>query len=304
LLSEFDLAELLRRRLHQQRDVQVSGSASSYELAVLAEQVLTLNNSGAITRLADRLLQQAIRREEICFETLFAAVSHASVTTDPISMIDVFSYLMSVVRASFRPAIIFVIRDSNCAVTAFEKSVQISSTVCDLPVVCCIEQHIWAATYRNHAPCRLLSIMGENQIFLADPDGPHGSSPTGYKTDGPFRSQQEKTLYDQLQAIEETRDLFQPNAYPGFEFGNRPAEVDLLSSSLGIAIEVDGYHHFQKPERYRRDRRKDYLMQHHDYLVLRFLAEDVDRQIEPILRQIVDAVRSRRSRNSTARLTF
>ena len=52
-------------------------------------------------------------------------------------------------------------------------------------------------------------------------------------------------------------------------------EVDLLCAPSGLAIELDGSQHLGNPDAYRRDRRKDALLQEQGYLVLRFLAEDV-----------------------------
>jgi hypothetical protein len=52
-------------------------------------------------------------------------------------------------------------------------------------------------------------------------------------------------------------------------------EVDLLCADARLAIELDGAQHLSGPEAYRRDRRKDCLLQQNGYFVLRFLAEDV-----------------------------
>jgi very-short-patch-repair endonuclease len=58
-------------------------------------------------------------------------------------------------------------------------------------------------------------------------------------------------------------------------FGGTAAEVDLIACADGIAIEIDGYHHFTDAESYRRDRRKDLLLQTQGLIVIRVLAEDV-----------------------------
>lgn len=52
-------------------------------------------------------------------------------------------------------------------------------------------------------------------------------------------------------------------------------EVDFLCETAMLAVEIDGYHHFADKDAYRRDRRKDELLQENGYFVLRFLAEDV-----------------------------
>ncbi|MFZ0964997.1 MAG: DUF559 domain-containing protein [Terriglobia bacterium] len=63
-------------------------------------------------------------------------------------------------------------------------------------------------------------------------------------------------------------------------------EVDLLSATLRIAIELGGGQHFGDADAYRRDRRKDALLQQNGYLVLRFLAEDLGKYLD----QVVDAI--------------
>lgn len=89
------------------------------------------------------------------------------------------------------------------------------------------------------------------------------------------RSLAELAMFDALEATPSTAHRFELNQSVSFHFGSRAAEVDLLSRQDELAIEVDGYHHFTDPEHYRRDRRKDMLLQAHGYVVLRFLAEDI-----------------------------
>jgi very-short-patch-repair endonuclease len=57
-----------------------------------------------------------------------------------------------------------------------------------------------------------------------------------------------------------------------------------------VAVELDGAQHFADPVAYRRDRRKDQLLQENGYLVLRFLAEDVGRELEMVLDAILRAL--------------
>ena len=64
---------------------------------------------------------------------------------------------------------------------------------------------------------------------------------------------------------------------------NGGMEVDLLCVEAQLAIELDGAHHLESPEAYRRDRRKDMLLQQHGYFVLRFLAEDVGKHLDMVL---------------------
>ena len=76
-------------------------------------------------------------------------------------------------------------------------------------------------------------------------------------------------------------------------------EVDLLDSGSRLVIELDGGQHLANADAYRRDRRKDALLQEHGYFVLRFLAEDVGMQLDKVLDAIlrVLAMRDRESPN-------
>ncbi|MFM2415538.1 MAG: hypothetical protein RL385_261 [Pseudomonadota bacterium] len=107
------------------------------------------------------------------------------------------------------------------------------------------------------------------------------------------RSMAERLLYELLQAEPSTRDRFELNGQMAFRFGTRAAEVDLVSVAHKLAVEVDGYHHFLGEEPYRRDRRKDLLLQQHGFLVARFLATDVVDQGEQVLGVIKALVQER-----------
>jgi very-short-patch-repair endonuclease len=70
-------------------------------------------------------------------------------------------------------------------------------------------------------------------------------------------------------------------------------EVDLLCAPSRVAVELDGGQHLDNPDAYRRDRRKDILLQENGYLVLRFLAEDVGKRLDEILDSILRALSHR-----------
>ncbi|AKI98898.1 Hypothetical protein AA314_00525 [Archangium gephyra] len=108
------------------------------------------------------------------------------------------------------------------------------------------------------------------------------------------RSSAERFLRSLLDSLPATQGLFALNERAGFRINNRPVEVDFLSRRLRVAIEVDGYYHFQDPDAYRRDRRKDLALQRHGYLVLRFLATDVVARLEEIRDTILEVVSLRR----------
>jgi very-short-patch-repair endonuclease len=73
-------------------------------------------------------------------------------------------------------------------------------------------------------------------------------------------------------------------------FGPLAAEVDLLSRGDRIAIEIDGVHHFADPDCYRRDRRKDLLLQTQGFVVVRLLAEDVVRDVRAAVTAVSQAL--------------
>ena len=70
-------------------------------------------------------------------------------------------------------------------------------------------------------------------------------------------------------------------------------EVDLLCADARVAVELDGAQHLADPVAYRRDRRKDQLLQENGYLVLRFLAEDVGKELDAVLDAILRALSNR-----------
>jgi very-short-patch-repair endonuclease len=93
------------------------------------------------------------------------------------------------------------------------------------------------------------------------------------------RSVAEATLFEALEATPSTAGRFRLNESLSVRFGPAAAEVDLLSRGDRIAIEIDGMHHFADLVCYRRDRRKDLLLQTQGFVVVRLLAEDVVRDV-------------------------
>lgn len=104
------------------------------------------------------------------------------------------------------------------------------------------------------------------------------------------RSAAERALYDALEADERSRGLFALNASLAVLFGPRPLEIDLSCRELRLAVEVDGFFHFREADAYRRDRRKDRLLQREGYFVVRVLAEDVASRIDEVLTTIHEAI--------------
>ena len=111
------------------------------------------------------------------------------------------------------------------------------------------------------------------------------------------RSATEAFLYRRLQTLAETAGRFRLNAELPISFdGWGRMEVDLLCEPAHIAIELDGRQHLGDAEAYRRDRRKDALLQENGYRVLRFLTEDVGKCLDQVLDAILRALAHQNAR--------
>jgi very-short-patch-repair endonuclease len=111
------------------------------------------------------------------------------------------------------------------------------------------------------------------------------------------RSPSEAFLYRRLETLAATAGRFRLNAELPIPFdGWGRMEVDLLCAESKIAVELDGSQHLGDPDAYRRDRRKDALLQENGYLVLRFLAEDVGKYLDQVLDAILRALSHQRGK--------
>ena len=110
------------------------------------------------------------------------------------------------------------------------------------------------------------------------------------------RSATEAFLFRRIETLSETAGRFQLNATLPIAFdGYGSLEVDLLCADVRLAVELDGAQHLSDPIAYRRDRRKDQLLQENGYFVLRFLAEDVGKELDVVLDAILRALSRRGS---------
>jgi superfamily II DNA or RNA helicase/very-short-patch-repair endonuclease len=110
------------------------------------------------------------------------------------------------------------------------------------------------------------------------------------------RSATEAFLYRRLETLPETRGCFQVNTELPIAFDSfGRMEVDFLCAASRLVVEIDGPQHLADPAAYRRDRRKDQLLQENGYLVLRFLAEDVARELDTVLDGILRSLSNRRT---------
>ena len=105
------------------------------------------------------------------------------------------------------------------------------------------------------------------------------------------RSAAEAFLFQRLETLTETAGLFRLNEKLPIAFdGWSEMEVDLFCPTLKLAIEIDGAQHLSDPAAYRRDRRKDALLQENDCHVLRFLAADLAQYLDATLDAILRAI--------------
>jgi superfamily II DNA or RNA helicase/very-short-patch-repair endonuclease len=131
----------------------------------------------------------------------------------------------------------------------------------------------------------------------------HVARPPAAGTEGAARarSASEAFLYRRLQSLAETRDLFRLNVSLPIAFdGWSSLEVGFYSARLRLALEVDGDQHLGDRDAWRRDRRKDALLQENGCMVLRFLAEDFGRDLDRVLDAILRAVAFRRRARESA----
>ncbi len=130
----------------------------------------------------------------------------------------------------------------------------------------------------------------------------HAARPAPADADGAARARSatEAFLYERLETLPETKGRFRLNSPLPIAFdGVGSLEVDLLCDEARVAVELDGAQHLGDPVAYRRDRRKDQLLQENRYLVLRFLAEDVGKDLDAVLDAILRALSRSRGVTST-----
>ena len=131
------------------------------------------------------------------------------------------------------------------------------------------------------------------QVAREIPNTPNTSS-SGAQGAERARSASEAFLFRRLQSLPETRDRFRVNERLPIPFSeDGRMEVDFLDPESKLVIELDGSQHLADREAYRRDRRKDALLQEHGYLVLRFLAEDLGTRLDAVLDEVLRALARR-----------
>ncbi len=150
-------------------------------------------------------------------------------------------------------------------------------------------KHDYAASVR-----RLVRDGVESPLAMSFVDAAHPLSADAEGVER-ARSATEAFLYRRLQTLAATAGRFRLNAGLSIPFdGFGGMEVDLLCDNPRLVVEVDGAQHLGDPAAYRRDRRKDQLLQENGYFVLRFLAEDVTKDLDAVLDAILRSLEHRR----------
>ena len=108
------------------------------------------------------------------------------------------------------------------------------------------------------------------------------------------RSASEAFIFRRFETLPELAGRFRLNTLLPISFDDRgQMEVDLLCDAARFVIEIDGLQHLGDAAAYRRDRRKDALLQAHGYLVLRFLADDLGKHLDVVLDTVLRTLVSR-----------
>ncbi|MCC7375098.1 MAG: DEAD/DEAH box helicase family protein [Verrucomicrobiales bacterium] len=152
-------------------------------------------------------------------------------------------------------------------------------------------KHDYAASVRRLIRDGVDATLG--RLFVGATDAPSAHAEGVARA----RSAAEAFLFRRLETLPATRGRFRLNASLPIPFDNQGRmEIDLLDLDAKVAIEIDGLQHLSDPAAYRRDRRKDALLQENGYLVLRFLAPDLSRELDGTLNAILRAVAHRLAR--------
>ena len=125
---------------------------------------------------------------------------------------------------------------------------------------------------------------------------------SGAEGEARARSATEAFLFKRLETLPGTAGKFRLNDHLPIPFAERSQmEVDLCCRAARLAIEIDGPQHLSDREAYRRDRRKDALLQENGYFVLLFLAEDIGTHLDTVLDVILGllARQERRARQQS-----
>ena len=118
--------------------------------------------------------------------------------------------------------------------------------------------------------------------------------PPGVEGVARARSASEAFLFKRLESLAATRGRFRLNASLAIPFDQHGTmEADFLCEEAKLVIELDGPQHLADEDAWRRDRRKDVLLQQNGYFVSRFLAADAGKNLGAVLDSILSVLTSR-----------
>jgi superfamily II DNA or RNA helicase len=124
----------------------------------------------------------------------------------------------------------------------------------------------------------------------------HAARPLVREAEGAARarSASEAFIFRRFETLPALAGRFRLNARLAIPFDDHSEmEVDLLCEAAKVVIEIDGLQHLGDVEAYRRDRRKDALLQAQSYFVLRFLADDLGKNLDSVLDTVLRTLASR-----------
>ncbi len=112
------------------------------------------------------------------------------------------------------------------------------------------------------------------------------------------RSASEAFFHRRLESIVSLTGRFRLNVRLPIPFDDRgELEADFLCADCRVVIEIDGAQHLGDADAWRRDRRKDAVLQENGYFVLRFLAEDLGKRLDLVLDTVHRTLAHRRNRS-------
>ncbi|MDP2345810.1 MAG: DUF559 domain-containing protein [Deltaproteobacteria bacterium] len=157
-----------------------------------------------------------------------------------------------------------------------------------VPVAVFVDEQAWEQLVAPDRPATWRDLLIGGRILIRR--ARKSSSSSSSSAPSVARSAAELALFQLLEADVRTRGRFRLNERLGFRFGRGPAEVDLCAIDVRVAVEVDGPHHFADVEAWRRDRRKDVLLQRHGFFVVRVVAADAFAAGAAVVDTIADVV--------------
>jgi very-short-patch-repair endonuclease len=94
----------------------------------------------------------------------------------------------------------------------------------------------------------------------------------------------EAFLLRRLETLTQTAGRFLMNMKLPIPFDSvGQMEVDFLCASAGLVVELDGAQHLSDLQAYRWDRQKNVFLQERGFFVLRFLVEDLAKDLDAVL---------------------